>query len=285
MPDPNTDPNTDPSTPTPPPTSLAPPQQVIPPVASFTPAEGTAGTTTGTSYTPTPYTVKPEGTVAGQLESITKQGSPLMDLAGTQAKQEANARGLINSSIAVGAGQDALYRTALPIAQADASVNNAAMTNTANQQNAASQFGAASTNSANQANAQLLTNMNTTNANAANSAMSQEAQAANARALASVDANTRMALATLDTQNRAILQSSVGASNSYVQAVTNISNIATNNSLSKEAKDAATATQMNLLNEQLKTLAAIASTESAAVTSLDLGSFFQTVPGVTPIAA
>lgn len=266
------------------PTAVTPPQ-TVPPVAGYTPTQGTAVPTRSEGYTPAPYTVQPEGTVAGQLESITKKGSPLMELAGTQAKQEAQARGLLNSSIAVGAGQDALYRAALPIAQADASVYNAAMTNTANQQNAATQFGAAATNASNQLNAQLLTSMNTTNANAANAAMSQEVQAANARALASIDTNTRMTLANLDTQNRALLQSSVGASNAYVQAVTNISNIATNNSLSKEAKDTATATQMNLLNEQLKTLAAISSTESQAVASLNLSEFFQSVPGVTPVAA
>ena len=255
--------------------TAVPSPQPVPPVAGYTPAQGTAAATSETGYTATPYTVKPEGTVAGQLETITKKGSPLMDLAGTQAKQDANSRGLLNSSIAVGAGQDALYRTALPIAQADAGFQNAAMTNTANQENAASQFGAAATNSAQQLNAQLLTSMNTTNANAANAAMSQEAQAANARSLAVIDTNTRVALAQLDTQNRALLQSSVGASNAYVQAVTNISNIATNPTLSKEAKDAATASQMNMLNEQLRTLSAIAATEAQAVSSLNLDEFFQ----------
>lgn len=59
--------------------------------------------------------------VSTQLAEITKQGSPLMQQAKTDALKLANRRGLINSSMAVGASQDAALRTALPIASQDAS--------------------------------------------------------------------------------------------------------------------------------------------------------------------
>ena len=59
-------------------------------------------------------------TVQGQVANITAAGGPLMQRAETKALQGANSRGLLNSSIAVSAGQSALYDAALPMAQQDA---------------------------------------------------------------------------------------------------------------------------------------------------------------------
>ena len=60
-------------------------------------------------------------------ESVTRavtqtmaQDSPLMTQARTQGLQQGNRRGLLNSSMAVGAAQDSAYRAALPIAQQEA---------------------------------------------------------------------------------------------------------------------------------------------------------------------
>jgi len=97
------------------------------------------------------------GTVAGQINTIIGADSPLMQQAKTTALQDQNARGTLNSSMAIGAGQDATYRAALPIATSDARAyndfslvnaaaqNNVSATNAAaaNQQN---QFNTASTN-------------------------------------------------------------------------------------------------------------------------------------------
>lgn len=81
--------------------------------------------------------------VEGRVNSISASDSPLMQLAGTRAKQAANRSGLLNTSMAVGAGQNAVLDAALPIAQADAghyqqqalanqtSLNEAAMRNAA----------------------------------------------------------------------------------------------------------------------------------------------------------
>ena len=62
----------------------------------------------------------PEQTVQGQTESVIRNDSPLMQLARTQADQESQKRGLLHSSVGIGAAQDATYRAALPIAEADA---------------------------------------------------------------------------------------------------------------------------------------------------------------------
>ena len=64
--------------------------------------------------------VSDDMTVQGQIDSIINKNSPLMQTAQTGAKKDAQKRGLLNSSMAVGAGQEALIKQALPIAQADA---------------------------------------------------------------------------------------------------------------------------------------------------------------------
>jgi len=103
--------------------------------------------------------VKPgsEATVQGQLTSVLDKGGPLMDRATTKAMQAMNGKGLLNSSIAVGAGQTALYDAAMPIAQQDAKT-----------------FA-----DAGQANAELGTRVNLANAGFTNDASKFGADAAN----------------------------------------------------------------------------------------------------------
>lgn len=59
-------------------------------------------------------------TSAGQLDSILAKDSPLMQRARTQALQDMNARGLVNSSMSQGAAVAAMIDRATPIAQQDA---------------------------------------------------------------------------------------------------------------------------------------------------------------------
>jgi len=68
--------------------------------------------------------VQPDSTVKGQMEGLLSEGSQYMDLARQGAKEYANARGLLNSSIAAGAGERAAIESALPIAQQDAGTYN-----------------------------------------------------------------------------------------------------------------------------------------------------------------
>lgn len=62
-----------------------------------------------------------DDSVANKLNAYTSQDSPLMQQARTDGIRLANSRGLGNSSMAVGAAQDAMVRNALPIAAQDAS--------------------------------------------------------------------------------------------------------------------------------------------------------------------
>lgn len=59
-------------------------------------------------------------TTAGQLNSLLGQDNPLMQRARTLALEQMNQRGLVNSSMAVGAAQGAVMDRLTPIAQQDA---------------------------------------------------------------------------------------------------------------------------------------------------------------------
>ena len=60
--------------------------------------------------------------VSGRLHGLLDSESPYLDRARARARQYANRRGLMNSSIAAGAGETAAIDAALPIAQADAGI-------------------------------------------------------------------------------------------------------------------------------------------------------------------
>jgi hypothetical protein len=80
-------------------------------------------TTTPVSSSPVVGGVSENETVAGQVRKLIADDSPLIRQAVGDTQQQAASRGLQNSSIAAQAGQEAVYRTVLPIAQQDASTN------------------------------------------------------------------------------------------------------------------------------------------------------------------
>lgn len=170
------------------PTQAPTPAPTLPPVpkaaqASFTPAsastyttrDATASFADSTGYEATKQNVSDTSLVQNQLKGILSAGSPLMDLAESRANREANRRGILNSSIAVGAGQKALYESALPIAQQDAATFGTKDVNDAAYTNRASEFTAGAKNTASLTNANLGTQVNLSNATEANRAAAQNA--------------------------------------------------------------------------------------------------------------
>lgn len=76
----------------------------------------------------TPRTVQPGETVQGQVDSILAKGGPLFDRARSLALEEFAGKGLVNSSMAIGAAQGAVMDKALEIAVPDAQIrSNAAL--------------------------------------------------------------------------------------------------------------------------------------------------------------
>lgn len=80
---------------------------------------------------------------SNQIGKVLDANSPLIQQAVRRSMEQSNSRGLLNSSIAVGAGTEAAISQALPIASADAGAyQQAAQDN----QNASNQFGLAKNN-------------------------------------------------------------------------------------------------------------------------------------------
>lgn len=111
-------------------------------VASSLPAQNTV-----TTYSPQTRQVnQPTETVQGQVTSILAKDSPLMQRARTIAAQGMAQRGLVNSSMAQGAGVAAMTDRALPMAQQDANTYSSTAAENMNAQNRAAEFGAGAAN-------------------------------------------------------------------------------------------------------------------------------------------
>ena len=99
-------------------------------------------------YDASKVTLSDEDTIEGRVPGIIESDSPLMQQAVTRAKQAANAGRVLNSTMAITAGQSALYDAAVPIAAQDAQASLQTKLSNQNAENQAAQFGAGSINTA-----------------------------------------------------------------------------------------------------------------------------------------
>lgn len=261
--------------------NFAPP---APEVADI-PGRARAVTPTTVGYDPSAFTVTPQQTVAGQVGNITtgKDASGLIKQAERRSLQKSNARGLINSSMAIGEAQEAVIAQALPIAQQDAQTHAQAATNTTNAVNAAQYAKMQADNTANLRGAELSTNVNLANADATNrmtltdketdrALQLADKEFARSMGTANIDATTRLQLAAMDHDSRmnlaqvdrqtrvelasienifrVLLQNNQDLASMYNQVSTNIANISMAN-LDANAKRAAMQSQINILKETL----------------------------------
>lgn len=258
-----------------------------------------------------------------------------MQQARANALETANARGLINSSIAVGEGQKAVITQALPMAQQNAGQEYQSMKSTVDAQNAAAAFEAQAKNTSSLAGAQLSTQTSLANAAAVNDALKNFTSAKNttdlqtfladlqaqtqrylqelssqtqlqvanlqsqtsiqtanisanaSRDVAAINQQTQLGVAQLNTDtqrwlgqldadNRQLLQTNINAASMFNQVVNNISQIQNNPNLDATAKGNAIQSQINMLNEALRTSQSVAGTPQNAIGSLNLGQFFGT---------
>lgn len=279
------------------------------PVTTYTPAQATAQQAQATGYDPSSFNVAPNQTVKQQVGDIIGQDSSLMQQARRRADESMNQRGLLNTSMAEGAREDAVTQAALPIAMADAATYERAATNTTNAQNAAKAFTAGAQNTASNLNASMGTDVSKTNATATNTQLAQASDAALRQLLqtadndtktllqsmsdkaalsrqqltadtqlkiAQIDQDTKKYLGQLDANNRQLLQTNAGLSSMYQETVKNIAAIATDSSMTPDAKQAATQTQLNSLNEALRAAQTVATTDQSAISSLKLSQYFST---------
>lgn len=171
-------------------------------------------------------------TVQGRMTGLLDKNSDYMKMNTTQALQQANSRGLANSSMAVGAGRLAAIQGSLPIATQDA----------------------AAFNQAGQFNAGQINNVNANNAGYQNQASQANANARNQIALSNQSAQNRSALDNANFLNTAdqfntstqnqfdqINQQANNQANKYNATVENEFALKNQDALNQSAKDFATA--------------------------------------------
>lgn len=220
------------------------------------------------------WEVKPNQTVQSQVKDIIAENSPLMQQAETRSLQQANKRGLMNSSIAVGAGQSALYDAAAPIAAADAATYARAGEFNAGTQQQTSLANQASTNQVNSQNSQLSTNVALNNAALNTDIAKFNASSSNELLKLGMDAQTKTELANIEASYKTLMQVSAGASDLYKQMVTNTAAIMQNKDMDAATKSVAIKNQVILLNAGMGV--------QGAISNLNLGEIldFNTVPGM-----
>lgn len=265
---------------------------------------------------PTAWTVTPDQTVEGRIGNIVNPNNPLMVQAETQANSDANARGLINSSMATSAGQDAMYRAALPIATADAATYGKAAGYNADQANQVALQNAQMKTSTAQANLSANTQWAGANLNAQttkdvagiNTASQQKIaseqnqtqlaqtgmQGQTQRDVATLNADSQQKIATLDSatrtqiqqlqnQNSTLLNTNQQASQAFNQYVVAASNIQNNPNLDAANKTTALQTLWQTTQTQLQVLAHVSGLDLTGM--LDMTQFSAPVSTPAPTAA
>lgn len=266
------------------PTPTNPTPTTVTPQSTAAPTPATASTYTGAQANAANWAIDDDQTVQGQVKKIIADNSPLMQMAETRSTQEMGKRGLINSSMAVGAGQEAVYKAALPIATADAAVN--ARSNEFNA-GATQQVNLANQSSTNQADAQtsqLTTNVSLNNSAAANDMTKFResldtdiakfnASESNALKKLGMDGQTKTELANIEASYKTLMQANASAADLYKQMVLNTSTIMTNKDMDAATKSTAIKNQIALLNNGMGIIGQISNLNLTDLLTFD-------VPGV-----
>ena len=193
------------------------------------------------AFDPTLRTVDaPTETVAGQLHSLLSSGNPYVERAKSGARDTANQRGLLNTSMAAGAGEAAAIDAALPIASADANVYGTASRENQGYTNTAGQFNAGAKNTA-----------SLQGSAAANTSLLSAQTAGQDVELQTLKGNQAKELADIEAKYKNTTQSSASATALFSQVSKNIADILNDPNTSAEQKQSAVDFQRNMLEMQL----------------------------------
>lgn len=189
---------------------------------------------------PATWRITPDQTVEGRINNLTDPNNPLIAQARSRALQNMNGRGLLNSSIAMGAADSAAYDAAMPIATADA----------AN----ASKVAGYNTDQTNQfaiKNLDNATNRYSIDTNAATSRYNSDKSADTQLKIKQLDQSQQAQLTQLETQNKALLQNSSVASSAYDKYANTLYNNSVNKDMTPEARYQADQNAFNIYQQQL----------------------------------
>lgn len=232
------------------PTLGAQPAQANVTEAAFNPA--TAGTATSATRD-----LDQGELTSNNITGLINADSPLMQQASARALQTANSRGLLNSTMAVGAAQGAVMDRATPIAQADAAAKTSVLNNNQANQQQTNVFNAGQTQDMNKYNATSDLQTSQFNAGEANKTNIVNASESNKILQQLMDSQNKLYLADIEASYKTLMQSQASAMTLYQQSVKNISEILMDPDLTPEAKTAAVANQNQLLGTGMKILGKI----------------------------
>lgn len=207
---------------------------------------------------PQAWQVTDDQTVEGRINKIIGAGSPLFDRARARATEDATRRGLSNTSMAVTAGEAALYDAAMPIAQADAST-----------------FARAAGYNSDQSNQWAVRNVENENQfklqdkSLGGQMQLQSQQAQSQKDLALIQRDTQVQLSQLDATNKAaadavvqqnqrVLETNQQANAAFQTAMGAVNNIQNNNQMDGGTKTQAVAQVWRDLQTQLRVLGTVA---------------------------
>ena len=220
-------------------TATAPTAPVAPTQKNWWEQPGVTDAPTGLIGQTTQWTPTADQTVAGQIKNIIAEDGPLAQMNKANAEQDMNRRGLINSSMAVGAGQKALYESALPIAQQDA----ATMAN-------AGQFNANSTNALQSQSNTIRQQTATSNFQVAADQAKMDLDNQFKASMVNADAQTKAfltqaegeiktKLANIDADYKTLIQTSASAGDIYKGTIAQIGPILSDTNMDAASKTAA----------------------------------------------
>lgn len=214
-----------------------------------TPDTSSSSGTTPSTYTPTLGTVSDKETVAGHVNDLLSADNPIMQTARSQAAQAANSRGLLNSSMAVQAGEQAAINSALPIATQDAATFHDTSVRNQQAQNEAGQF----------------------NAGAANQLQLQGLRGDQATSLANIEANYKT-----------VLQTSASASQLYSEIVKSVGAILDDPNTTADQKQNAVNKQIQLLQSGLAAIGGTGNVDLAGLLDFSAVNSPVTPPAAPP---
>jgi hypothetical protein len=143
--------------------------------STATARDATTKNATSQGYTAQTGVLSQGAMADAELNRISAQDSPSMQLAKQKGLETAASRGLLNSSIAAGAAQAETVKAATPLALQNASLNATNEMTDKSATNRASEFGAGAANTADLQNAQLGTATEISNATESNKLAGQNA--------------------------------------------------------------------------------------------------------------
>jgi hypothetical protein len=237
----------------------APTAPAATPPATTPPAPMKANT-----YDPTLQGVQSNQTVSGQVNDLLKADNPLMQTARNQANEAANSKGLLNSSMAVQAGEQAVLNSALPIAGADASTYNRVSSENAAAKNTAGQFNAGSQNQFN---------------------LSAQ-QAGQEQALQKIRGDQAVNVANIEANYKTLMQTNASAASVFNEYQKTISTLLDDPNTTAEQKQAAVDKQTSILQATLAVMGGVANLDLAGLLDFSkLGQVAQPgTPGAPPSA-